>query len=99
MVAVHPDTQMVEPMVDCVTSGLNTPGVQSKSAFPATIVHRAAAAASAAPGSPTVRPAVINRDPTSAPHFPPLHIRSPRARLRLTSTDRGAFSGTGHKPP
>jgi hypothetical protein len=31
IVAVHPDTQMVEPMVDCVTLGLSAPGVQTES--------------------------------------------------------------------
>ncbi|HWG25606.1 hypothetical protein [Actinospica sp.] len=31
MVLVQPDTQMVESMVSCVTSGLSTPGVQDGS--------------------------------------------------------------------
>ena len=31
MVAVQPETQMVEPIVDCVTSGFSAPGVQAGS--------------------------------------------------------------------
>src|SRR5450830_1408952 len=34
MVAVQPDTQMVEPMVACVTAGFSAPGVRRRSGSP-----------------------------------------------------------------
>src|SRR4051812_12915721 len=93
MVAVQPETQMVDLMVACVTFGLATPGVR---------IGSAAIVAVPADGAPSAAPACAGASVASLdePHaastvtIPIITAAVSRARCRATRTyvSRDAFS-------